>query len=277
MKKVSKKIVGITGANGALGTAFIKKYKKDFTFKFYKKKIEDQKYFNYWIKRNQNIEIFIHFAAVSSIEACSKNPRKAYLVNSYSVIKILDVLNKELKSLRYFLFSSSSHVYKPSFEKISETKKRLPLSIYGKTKKKAEDYIIENKKKFNFKIGIARIFNFYTSKHKKGFFIHDIKKRINKNDQKIYLKKVNTERDYINVSQLCEIIFFMIKKEINGPLNVGSGKSINLINLTKILARIYTRKNVLIFEKKKYPGFIANINLLRKFGYRAKIKEFYIK
>ena len=78
------------------------------------------------------------------------------------------------------------------------------------------------------------------------------------------MKKVNTERDYINVSQLCEIIFFMIKKEINGPLNVGSGKSINLINLTKILARIYTRKNVLIFEKKKISWFYCEYKSFKK-------------
>ncbi len=277
MKKVSKKIIGITGANGALGTAFIKKYKKNFIFKVYKKKIEDQKYFNYWIKKNYNIEIFIHLAAISSIEACNKNPRKAYFVNYHSVIKILDILNKELKSLRFFLFSSTSHVYKPSFKKISETKKRLPLSIYGKSKKKTEDYIIKNKKKFNFKVGITRIFNFYTSKHKRGFFIHDIKKRLNKNYKKIILKKVNTDRDYININQLCEIIFFVIKKKIDTPLNVGSGMSINLINLTKMLARINSQKNMIIFEKRKYPGFIANINLLRKFGYKRKIKKFYIK
>ena len=277
MKKVSKKIVGITGANGALGSEFIKKYKKKFIFKIFKKKIENKKEFKKWIKNNQRIKIFLHFAAISSVKICNKNPRRAFLINTHSTIKILDILNNELKSLEYFLFSSSSHVYKPTFKKISENSKRLPISIYGKSKKKSEDYIIKNLYKFNFKIGIARIFNFYTSKHKKGFFIHDIKERINKKKAKILFKRINTNRDYININQLCEILFFMVKKKINRPLNIGSSKSLNLIDLIKMLAKKYTKKNNLIFEKRKYPGLLANISLLRKMGYKRKINRFLIK
>ena len=99
MKKVSKKIVGITGANGALGSEFIKKYKKKFIFKIFKKKIENKKEFKKWIKNNQRIKIFLHFAAISSVKICNKNPRRAFLINTHSTIKILDILNNELKSL----------------------------------------------------------------------------------------------------------------------------------------------------------------------------------
>ena len=36
-------------------------------------------------------------------------------------------------------------------------------------------------------------------------------------------------------------------------------------------------KNNLIFEKRKYPGLLANISLLRKMGYKRKINKFLIK
>lgn len=277
MKKVSKKIVGITGASGTLGSEFIKKYKKYFVFKIYKNKIENNLYFKNWIKKNQKIEFFIHLAAIVSVNMCNRNPKRAYIVNTNSTIKILDLLNKELKSLKYFLFTSSSHVYKPKFIKISENSKRIPLSIYGKSKKRVEDYIIKNQNKFHFKTGIARIFNFYNPKHKKGFFIYDVKKKIKRKNVKNYFKKVNTSRDYLNIDQLCEILFFMIKKNISMPLNIGSSKSINLITLIRNLIKKDSSKNSFFFEKKQYPGFVANIKLLRKLGYKKKIKRFIIE
>ena len=44
-----------------------------------------------------------------------------------------------------------------------------------------------------------------------------------------------------------------------------------------MLAKKYTKKNNLIFEKRKYPGLLANISLLRKMGYKRKINRFLIK
>ena len=45
--------------------------------------------------------------------------------------------------------------------------------------KRVEDFVIKNSKKIRFRIGIARIFNFYSNSHKNGFFIHDMKKKLN--------------------------------------------------------------------------------------------------
>ena len=211
MKKVSKKIVGITGSKGALGSQFIKKYKTKFTFKRYKGKIENKKKFETWLQKNLDIQYFVHLAAISSIIQSKKNPSKTYRVNTSSTIEIIKRLNKsKLKKIEYFLFSSSSHVYRPSLKSLSEKSVRKPSTIYGKSKKKVEDFILKNQKKMKFKIGIARIFNFYSSNHREGFFIQDIKKKLKSNKKKLTINKINTTRDYINIGQLCEILFFML-------------------------------------------------------------------
>ena len=75
MNKVSKKIIGITGARGALGSQFINKYKNKFHFRIYKDKIEDKKKFYLWLKKNIDIEYFIHLAALSSIRETDKNQK----------------------------------------------------------------------------------------------------------------------------------------------------------------------------------------------------------
>ena len=277
MKKVSKKIIAITGSSGALGKEFIKKYKKNYKFVFYKKKIENKFDFSNWLKKNTNIDIFLHFAAISTIGSGQRDLKKTYLVNSEATINILKILNKfDLTKLKYFLFASSSHVYKPSFKALSENSKKIPFNTYGKSKKKVEDFIIKNRKKIKFKLGIARIFNFYSPKHKKGFFIYDVKNKLIKKKNKIHFNKINTVRDYININQLCEILNFMINRNIVLPVNIGSGKPLNLADLAKKILKKKIKKNFITFEKTPYPGFLSNINLLRKLGYKKRIINFRI-
>ena len=277
MNKVSKKIVGITGAKGALGSHFIRKYKTKFNFKIYKDRIENKNKFRSWVKKNRNIQYFIHFAAISSIRQTNKDPKKTYKINSLAAIDIIKILNNvKLTNLKYFLFSSSSHVYKPSLKSLSEKSVRKPLTIYGKSKKKVEDFIFNNQKKIQFKIGIVRIFNFYSIKHNEGFFIQDINKKMKINNKIFKIKKINTLRDYINLNQLCEILFFILNKKPAKAINVGSGIKLNLVNLIKLIKKKSNSKNKLIFENKKYPGLFANISLLRKLGYRKKMIKFKI-
>ena len=103
-----------------------------------------------------------------------------------------------------------------------------------------------------------------------------MKKKLSQNSKKIHLKKINTIRDYINIDQLSEILNFMIFNKVNSVLNVGSSKPLNLINLTNIINIKYRYFKTIKFEKKKYPGFCSNINLLRKLGYKKKILNFKI-
>ena len=109
------------------------------------------------------------------------------------------------------MFISSSHVYGYSKVKIKETKKRVPKNIYGKTKKKVEDYIINKRKKFNFKIGIARIFNSTGPKQKKGNFVPDMISKM-KNINKI--KNINQFRDFIHIDDVSKSIKLLIENEI---------------------------------------------------------------
>ena len=272
MKKVSKKIVAITGASGALGSEFIKKYKNNLSFRVYKDKIENKKKLNNWLNDNLDIEYFLHFAAITAVSKTINNPKKTYKINSTSSISLINKLNqKKFDKLKYFLFSSSSHVYKPSLKSLSENSLRKPMNIYGNSKKRVEDFIIRNKKRIKFEIGIARIFNFYSPKHGNGFFISDMKKKLKFNNK---ILRINTLRDYINLDQLCEIIFFMINKNISKPLNIASGRKINLTDLSKLIIKKYSYKANIAFEKKTYPGLFANINLLRKLGYKKKIIKF---
>ena len=90
-------------------------------------------------------------------------------INTLSTINLLKSLNNH-KKLKFFLFISTSHVYSFSNQKIKETTRTKPISNYGLSKKKVEDYIIKNRNFLNYKIGIARIFNITGPKQKRILF-----------------------------------------------------------------------------------------------------------
>ena len=268
MKNIYKQTIGITGASGTLGKYFIKKYKNFFIFKKYPGRIESISNLKKWLIQNTDIKIFLHFAAIASTIKAEKNKKRTFLINSQIPIKIIKFLNdNKIIKLDYFLFASTSHVYKPSYNPLSEKSIRKPVNVYGLSKKKVENFIIKNQKKLKFRVGVARIFNFSHSSQRKGFFITDINKKIIKSKNKIYLKNINTFRDFINIQSLCKILKFMIEKKIAGPLNIGSGKGINLVDLVLSLIKKNKKKLIFIYDKKKKPGLIADIRMLKKSGY----------
>ena len=160
------------------------------------------------------------------------------------------------------MFISSSHVYGYSNVKINETKKRVPKNIYGKTKKKVEDYIINNRKKFNFKIGIARIFNSTGPKQKKGNFVPDM---ISKMKNIKMIKNINQFRDFIHIDDVSKSIKLLIEKEIENPINLSSGKKINLIDACKILNKKFVKKEI-SFDLKRGKDIFGDNTFLKRLG-----------
>ena len=268
IKKYKKKIV-ITGGSGLLGKYFYRKYKNVYKIIKYPYRIEKFKRFEKWLSKKK-FNYFIHFAAIT------KNESKKYkdilqLVNVKSPIKILNIINKKnINNFSYFLFISSSHVYGYSKNKIKENKKRVPQNSYGLSKKKVEDYIINNRKKYNFKVGIARIFNSTGPKQKKGNFVPDMilkMKKINK------IKNINQYRDFIHIDDVSKSIKRLIEREIEYPINISSGQKINLINACKILNDKFVKKEVL-FDLKKGSDIYGDNSLLKKIGIK-KFKNIY--
>mgnify|MGYP002820752563 FL=1 len=268
IKKYKKKIV-ITGGSGLLGKYFYKKYKNVYKIIKYPYRIENFKRFEKWLSKKK-FNYFIHFAAIT------KNESKKYkdilqLVNVKSPIKILNIINKKnINNFSYFLFISSSHVYGYSKNKIKENKKRVPQNSYGLSKKKVEDYIMHNRKKYNFKVGIARIFNSTGPKQKKGNFVPDMilkMKKINK------IKNINQYRDFIHIDDVSKSIKRLIEREIEYPINISSGQKINLINACKILNDKFVKKEVL-FDLKKGSDIYGDNSLLKKIGIK-KFKNIY--
>ena len=82
-------------------------------------------------------------------------------------------------------------------------------------------------------------------------------------------------RDFIHVSEVSRVIKFIINKNINETLNVGSGKNYSLIKIIKFLSKKLNKKPILKVKNKK-TKLVADISLLKSYGFKTKINEKYI-
>jgi nucleoside-diphosphate-sugar epimerase len=261
LQKIKKKVL-ITGGDGLLGSYFYKKYKSTYSIKKYPFRIQKFNKFEKWVS-NKKFDYFIHFAAITKNE--SKKYKNTFnLINVKSPINIMNLLNKRKSvNLVYFLFISSSHVYGFSKHIIKENKKRNPQNVYGKSKKKVEDYILKNRKNFSFKIGIARIFNSTGPKQKKGNFVPDMIAKMKKVKK---IENINQFRDFIHIDDVAKSIKILIEKKIEKPINLSSGKKINLIKACKIINKKFVKKKGILFDLKRGNDIFGDNTFLKKLG-----------
>ena len=261
MNRVSKKKIVITGGRGLLGSNFYLKYKKKFNIIRYPNRIEYFSKFQKWLN-NRNFDYFIHFAALTKSESV-KRKKSLNLINVKSTINLIKSINKKnIKDFKYFLFISSSHVYGTSSKQIKENHKTSPSNSYGISKKKVEDFILKNKNKYKFKIGIARVFNSTGPKQKLGNFVPDMIKKIKKNN---FIDNVNQYRDFIHIDDVMESLVLLIKKRFSKPINISSGKKINLIKVCKIINKTYVKKKI-TFGKSRGTDLYGDNTLLKSLG-----------
>ncbi len=251
--------IGITGGTGSLGKNLISS-KNQFQYSLFKSDIRDKQKVFQWIKNN-NFYAVIHLAAIVPIKTVNKNKKKAYQVNYLGTKNLVDAIIDS--NIKWFFFSSTSHVYKSSKKKISENSIKKPISYYGKTKFLAEKYIIKNlgKKK---RYCIGRIFSTSNINQKKNYLVPDLIFKIKNTKKKILLENLNHYRDFISMNEISRIIFRLLKIKFNGIINIGRGKGILLKDIAKLLCKKF-KKDCNFIDNKKTTYLIANNLKLKKY------------
>ncbi len=124
---------------------------------FYKKNISDLTLIKKIIKK-YHIKSVIHFAAYKNVEESILKP-KLYYKNNYLISKNFIKCCKD-SGVENFIFSSTAAVYGNVKKKlqVGETSILRPISMYGLSKKKVEDFLIKTSDK-KFKYFSLRYFN----------------------------------------------------------------------------------------------------------------------
>jgi dTDP-4-dehydrorhamnose reductase len=200
--------------------------------------------------------------------------KNKYTVNQDRDLKLVRLLkNKKI----LFIILSSRMVYKQRLN-LKETSFKRPINTYGRNKLIIENHCskIRNMKP---KILILRLSNIigYEINRIRTTLMSEIINGIKKKN--IQLDDLwDKKKDLMPVALFCKVLFILIKKRASGIFNIGSGVSISLLELSKILLRGKNFKNVKITIKKKlvnnsddsYSYNISKLKNVYKFNYGKK-------
>lgn len=263
MKYKFKQIVGVTGASGFLGSALCKDIKKKNKFRLVKFKgnILNKNHLKEWFFKYR-INYLIHLAAVVPTYKFIKDKDYAEKVNLVGTKNIVNELNK-LNHIKWLFYSSTSHVYKFSNNKLKENSLKKPFSVYGKTKLKAENYLKKKLNK-NIKLCCGRIFSLEGKKKTESYFLPSLRSKVQSNSQ-IRLN-LNNFRDFVHIDDVIKAIIKLMNNEVSGNFNIASGKKITFLKIINIIKKISKKKISLEnVNDKSSKGSYADIQKIKKF------------
>lgn len=206
-------------------------------------------------KLPKKVDYIFHLAGQSSGEKSFEDPQNDFQRNFITTFNLIEYAKKN--SIKNFFYASSMSVYgnETSRAKIKDNCK--PLSFYGLHKKLSEDYILKNKKNFNF--SIFRMFNVYGPGQnliddKQGMVSIYLSSLIRKN--KIIVKgSLNRYRDLIYIDDVVDIWIEAIsnKKFKNKVINLGTGIKNKVSRILNTLKYLHDKKTS-IYIKNSTPG-----------------------
>ncbi|NHI94805.1 MAG: NAD(P)-dependent oxidoreductase [Candidatus Lokiarchaeota archaeon] len=201
-------------------------------FEFIKGDIRDQEVVE---KALKGVDLIIHLAAIVGAPACQKDKKLAEEINFQGTVNI----NDSRKESQKIIYASTGSVYGALNEICSEESITNPTSIYGKTKLKAEQYIIQTKNAVCYRFATA----FGLSPRLRldlllNYFVFQAVK-----NKYIVLYDKDVKRTFIHVSDIVRSFIFGIERfdEIkNEVYNIGSEN----LNFTKEEIVMEIRKNL---------------------------------
>lgn len=251
--------------------------------KFIKSDIKNIKYLKKKLK--QKFDLVIHCAAYADARESDLKPNK-YLKNNYYYAKKFFKFCISI-GIKNFILSSTCAVYAKTKFKVSEKSKISPVSTYGLSKFKLENYLKNLSIKNRLNYVILRYFNVAGADPRSKYGIISKKnKSLIKICCKNFLKKKNitifgknfstrdgtTIRDYIHIKDLAiihkKIIAKMKKNVLNTILNCGYGNGYSTFEIANYFVKKSKHKIKIEFKNKKksdLPKSVANNKKITKF------------
>jgi UDP-glucose 4-epimerase len=228
----------VTGGEGFIGSKIVERLNCESYDKKSGQDILDKERLS---KAFEDLDIIFHTAAKISVPESQEKSAEYYSVNVEGTKNIVNLSDSKI------IFSSSAAVYGEYDRKVSEDDKLNPESNYATNKVEGEELISK-------KNGISlRYFNVYgLGQGNAGVIAIFIKKAL-KNEDLIITGNGNQERDFIYVDDVVDANIAAVS--YSGPekvFNIGSGKSIKLRDLAKLIIKLCCSKSKIILEKPRH-------------------------
>lgn len=205
-------------------------------------------------------EILIHLAWDKIPKFTKKNSEQ----NLKTSCQLIDFIGKNTNINNVIISGSCFELYPPN----------KSYKYFIEAKKKIFNFIKLKSKFYNFNFQWLRIFYVFGPNQRKNALIPYLIDTID-TDNKLNIKTINFRHDYIYIDDLCNCIIKCLNKNIGSNIfEVGSGKTVNIKNILKIIENVKKTKFLLKNKTntKKNKKFVAKIdNLKNKVGWQPKI------
>lgn len=235
-----------TGSSGFLGSNLVETLKNRHPNLFIH-------HFNGQIENYDSIErdfktdswdIVIHFAGLSHVGDCEKNPQLAFEVNTLGTVNLCQVMTK-YKFKGHVYFASTAQVFAASNNELGvvvydENSSIHPQNIYGATKYYAESALESYAKVNEGRVTILRLFNHTHKTQPRKFLLPSVYHQIMeaKDGDSIKVGDLNLDRDFSLLREFLNFFSGLLERKETPKFEVlclSSGIARNLLNLVKIL------------------------------------------
>jgi len=191
-------------------------------------------------------------AALTDVDKCEIHPELAAAVNTEPFNYITSYLKQRKGRL---IQISTDYVFSGEKGNYSESDERKPINVYGKTKKEAEDIIINSGINYSL-VRTSGIFGINESTGKDNFFTwiyNNLRtgKEIRLVTDQIYSPVLN--------SVLAEAIYEIHEREINGIIHFSSLDAISRFEFGTLVAEIFNLR-----KERIYPARMEDMTWIAK-------------
>ena len=207
-------------------------------------------------KELNSVDGVFHQAALTVVQDSFKMPEKYHDVNVKGTENIFKIAQKNNFKVVY---ASSSSVYgHQNVVPILEDFEKRPINPYGKTKLDDEN-LAEKYAKYDVKIIGLRYFNIFGKGQTLEYagVITKFLDRIRDKKPPIIFGTGSQIRDFIHVEDIANANYLAMDSDVsNLHVNVGTGNSISILELAKIMIDISNLVLETIMEKALYGDFV---------------------
>lgn len=220
------------------------------------------------------VDIIYHLA-VQCLVKCNEDFKLGHETNDTGTFNVCLAAKRFGAKIVYI---STSEVYGTAkFSPMSESHPTEPQSIYGLTKLVGEQYVSMFNKYYGVPAVIIRPFNAYGDNHRGDQYaavLTNFIKRVLRRDSLVIHGDGEQSRDLTYVSDTVQGIILLSELKDGEIVNIGSGESVTINDLAKIVSTIAGEPLRVINEAARINDVFkleADISLAQKYGYSPKV------
>jgi nucleoside-diphosphate-sugar epimerase len=204
-----------------------------------------------WEKHLQGIDYVYHLAGMPGVRSSWGPDFQSYVRNNINVTqRLLEACKK--RSIKKFIYSSTSSIYGEKVGKVTEDAKPEPLSPYGITKLTGEYLCHVYRKSFGVPTVILRYFTVYGPRQRSDMAFHKfIKNIIEEKPIQIYGDGKQT-RDFTYIKDCAEATAAVVTADdvIGETINIGGKERASVLDIVSILESLFGNTVNVEFSKQ---------------------------